>query len=67
MEKDNNAIQESEKIQKLLNNLELVYWKHYSSDNKLNEERRQHLEDLKIRIFKNGLDQTIKEISFAGL
>ena len=59
--------QEAERIRYLFNDLDLNFWKRYSSDKELNEMRKQQLIDLKIRVLKNGLDQTIKEISFAGL
>ena len=59
--------QEAERIRYLFNDLDSNFWKHYSSDKELNKIRKQQLIDFKIRVLKNGLDQTIKEISFAGL
>ena len=59
--------QETERIRYLFSDLDLNFWKHYSSDKDLNEKRNQQLIDLKIRVLRNGLDQTIKEISFVGL
>ena len=59
--------QEKERIRYLFNDLDLNFWKHYILYKELNKIRKQQLIDLKIRVLKNGLDQTIKEISFAGL
>jgi hypothetical protein len=64
---EDNMNQETERIRYLFSDLDLNFWKHYSLDKNLNEKRKQQIIDLKIRVLKNGLDQTIKEISFARL